>query len=45
MEEQQENEIKITVIGDSSVGKTSSILCFVRDEFPETHIPTLFDAY
>ncbi len=32
--------IKMVVIGDGAVGKTSLIKCFINDSFPEEHEPT-----
>ena len=42
----EDNEkVKIVVIGDGSVGKTSMIMCYAHDKFPDSHIPTVFDNH
>ena len=37
--------IKMVVIGDGGVGKTSLIKCYIHDSFPEEHVPTVLDCY
>ena len=46
--------IKIVVIGDGGVGKTSLIkwyiflyllFSYIHDQFPEEHVPTVLDCY
>ena len=37
--------IKMVVIGDGGVGKTSLIKCYAHDQFPEEHVPTILDCY
>ena len=37
--------IKMVVIGDPAVGKTSLITCYIQDQFPEEHVPTVLDCY
>ena len=37
--------IKMVVIGDGGVGKTSLIKCYINDQFPEEHVPTVLDCY
>ena len=47
--------IKMVVIGDGAVGKTSLIkwlvlvhlisLSYISDQFPEEHVPTVLDCY
>jgi len=36
---------KLVVVGDGACGKTSLLIAFAHDEFPETHIPTVFETY
>ena len=33
------------IIGDGEVGKTCFLMRFKGDEFPEVHIPTVFENY
>lgn len=35
---------KLVVVGDGTCGKTSLLLTFTKKEFPEIHIPTIFDT-
>ena len=37
--------IKMVVIGDGGVGNTSLIKCYINDQFPEEHVPTVLDCY
>jgi len=36
---------KLVVVGDGACGKTSLLIAFSQDEFPETHVPTVFETY
>ncbi|CAG9855167.1 unnamed protein product [Phyllotreta striolata] len=36
---------KIVTVGDGACGKTCLLTTFSRNEFPEKHVPTVFDAY
>ncbi|RZC37160.1 Ras, Miro, and/or Arf domain containing protein [Asbolus verrucosus] len=36
---------KIVVVGDGACGKTSLSVVFSRNEFPDEHIPTIYDTY
>ena len=38
-------QLKIVVVGDCSVGKTSLLLSYVNDASPGEHIPTIYDNY
>ncbi|CAG0924318.1 unnamed protein product, partial [Notodromas monacha] len=37
--------IKITVVGDGNTGKTCMLVAFADNEFPEEHVPTVFDNF
>ncbi|CAG9816797.1 unnamed protein product [Phaedon cochleariae] len=36
---------KIVAVGDGACGKTCLLTTFAFNEFPESHVPTIFDAY
>jgi len=36
---------KLVVVGDGACGKTSLLTVFSKDQFPEVHIPTVFETY
>ena len=36
---------KLVIVGDGECGKTSLLIVFAKDEFPEIHVPTVFDTY
>ncbi|KAK2958077.1 putative Transforming protein RhoA [Blattamonas nauphoetae] len=38
-------EIKIVVVGDGAIGKTSLLYVYANDSFPEDYIPTVVDDY
>ncbi|PIC31510.1 hypothetical protein B9Z55_012190 [Caenorhabditis nigoni] len=35
---------KLVIVGDGACGKTSLLFTFSKNEFPEIHIPTVFDT-
>ena len=37
--------LKFAIVGDSGVGKTSLLMSYTVDKFPETHAPTIYDKY
>lgn len=37
--------IKLVAVGDGAVGKTSLLCVYMKGEFPEDHVPTVFENY
>ncbi len=36
---------KLVIVGDGECGKTSLLIVFAKDEFPEIYVPTIFETY
>lgn len=41
----QQNKLKLAILGDSGVGKTSLLMSLTTDKVPETHAPTIYDKF
>lgn len=40
-----EQSVRCALVGDSAVGKTSLMMSYTSDTFPETHNPTMYDKF
>ena len=41
----KEEVFKLVIVGDGGVGKTSMLMSFVQNQFPENYIPTVLETY
>ena len=41
----QQNKLKLAILGDSGVGKTSLLMSLTTDKVPDTHAPTIYDKF
>lgn len=36
---------KLVIVGDGACGKTSLLIVYIRGEFPDDYVPTVFENY
>lgn len=42
---EHKKNLKIVVIGDGAVGKTTLLMSYLKNDFPNDYAPTAFDNY
>ena len=44
-ETSKSTKVKLVIVGDGAVGKTSLLIVYCNGEFPQDYIPTVFETY